>query len=525
MPTILELFKNQPYQSFGNKTAEEVYEVRNSKRIDITSTNAILNNTSFKLAKIARRNLSSRLKETRLEEEVTGVRIIRGLSEPILYGTQYPRLLKRTTNMLDSMKNDAVGGDEQSNGIIGNFLNKVEEKGKGLLTKLGVDLPDKLIPTKIKLNDDFKKGTVTDLPDTLEKIKKSGQGNFIGNFLKNGVSGTPNQIGNQLLGNAIQKGKDEIRKKLFGSRKEGGVNIASNKDGAPILYNEKAKYEDTVDKYNDTIIERNDLSAKQEAISNAIAAFNSVFIGSNAIQKNDKQKYTQRREIIDNNLFSQRLMSGSNSDVLNSLLPYDGETKNDIGGNKSSEDVDFVPLKFYSVARNKTVQFRATISGLSETISPSWGSNKMVGNPFNFYTYEGVERSVQFEFKVYSLNKDEHMAAWKKLDFLTSLAYPQNFSGVSLYTIPPIIKFTLGDMYKYKEAFIDSLSYSIDDNTPWEVGLNDSSVKNFKLPMITNVSVTVKFIENYTKLFKRETSEDGKTSVYVANNLYGYKEK
>ena len=94
MPTILELFKNTPYQSFGNKTAEQVFEVRNSKDIEITSTNAILNNTSFKLVKIARKNLSSRLKETRLEEEVTGVRIIRGLSEPVLYGTEYGRLLK-----------------------------------------------------------------------------------------------------------------------------------------------------------------------------------------------------------------------------------------------------------------------------------------------------------------------------------------------------------------------------------------------------------------------------------------------
>ena len=55
MPTILELFKNTPYQSFGNKTAEQVFEVRNSKDIEITSTNAILNNTSFKLPKLQER--------------------------------------------------------------------------------------------------------------------------------------------------------------------------------------------------------------------------------------------------------------------------------------------------------------------------------------------------------------------------------------------------------------------------------------------------------------------------------------
>ena len=52
----------------------------------------------------------------------------------------------------------------------------------------------------------------------LSSIKLSQLQNYLiansseNDFVKNGVSGTPNQIGNQLLGNAIQKGKDEINK-------------------------------------------------------------------------------------------------------------------------------------------------------------------------------------------------------------------------------------------------------------------------------------------------------------------------
>jgi hypothetical protein len=524
MPTILELFKNQPYQSFGNKTAEEVYEVRNSKSIDITSTNAILNNTSFKLAKVARRNLSSRLRETRLEEEVTGVRIIRGLSEPILYGTQYGRILKRSTNMLDSMKNDAVGGDEQSNGILGNFLNKIEERGKGLLSKLGVDLPDKLIPTKIKLNDDFKKGTVTDLPKTLSKIKKDGEGNFIGNFLKNGVSGTPNQIGNQLLGNAIQKGKDEIRKKLFGSRKESGINIASNNAGEATLYNEKARYSDTIDSTNDDILLRNDLSAKQQAISNAIA-FNSVFIGANSIQKIDKQRYTERDDIKKKPTLD-KIKFNTKSDFLNSKVPYlstDG-TPITLADGSVLDDYDFVTLKFFSLALQKAVNFRATLSGLSESVSPSWQSQKTIGNPFSFYTYDGIERSVQFEFKIYSLNQSEHKAAWERLNFLTSLTYPQGSNGV--YIIPPFLKVTIGDWYKNKECFIDSLSYSVDENVPWDI-----ETIGYKLPTIINASITLKFVEQMGTVFKVQTStskdaagKETSTSKLVMKRLYGFTE-
>ena len=46
-------------------------------------------------------------------------------------------------------------------------------------------------------------------------------------------------------------------------------------------------------------------------------------------------------------------------------------------------------------------------------------------------------------------------------------------------------------MYKSKEAFIDSLSYTIDDNSPWEIETKDG-----KLPLIVDVSIGFKFVES-----------------------------
>ena len=174
------------------------------------------------------------------------------------------------------------------------------------------------------------------------------------------------------------------------------------------------------------------------------------------------------------------------------------------------DDYDFIPLRFYSVYKKTGVSFKATISGLNETISPSWDSNKFLGNAYNFYTYNSVERSVSFNFKVYSLNQSEHISAWQKLNFLAGLAYSQNPSP-AVFNSPPFIKFTLGDMYKNKESFIESLSFEIDDTTPWDIGLGASPAgrdnqrvgaltktgitKNWKLPTIVNVNMNVKFIE------------------------------
>jgi hypothetical protein len=113
-----------------------------------------------------------------------------------------------------------------------------------------------------------------------------------------------------------------------------------------------------------------------------------------------------------------------------------------------------------------------------------------VGNPFSYHTYSGIERSISFNFKVFSLNLDEHKIAWDKLNFLTGLVYPQYYFDNSAVA-PPFIQFTLGDLYKNKYSFIDSLSYTFDDSTPWEI-----DERNFRLPMVIDVSVGLKFIES-----------------------------
>jgi hypothetical protein len=109
---------------------------------------------------------------------------------------------------------------------------------------------------------------------------------------------------------------------------------------------------------------------------------------------------------------------------------------------------------------------------------------------------------------------------------------PQEFKGASGAVVPPIIKFTLGDLYVAKPAIIDNLSFAINQDSPWEIGLNekiangtqmlpipniggytafvDSTLTsaNHKLPMIMDIEVSLKFLES------RQTIE--------SSNLYGY---
>lgn len=504
MPTIEELFKSKKLVS--GQTAEQQYDIRNTADLQRNPYNVLMT-PSFRIAEIGRRNLSLRTRERRLEEEVTGLRILATTTSPFIYGTDIIKFTTKTRGIVDDMKGGA--GGVVSAGILNTFLNKVEQKGKELLSKIGASLPEQLIPSRIVLNKDFiREGGEYNTMVTLNNIKSQSGGNLLGNLIKNNLQGRPNE--NQIIGSVLELGKKKLNNLLLGSPSQAAVNFAK---AGGVLYDSISTYGDVMigAQYlpNDLIDMRNDLSSKYVAyktpeinlplpISNYIAVPNVI--------KNKKSKFSSNVEKIPNSIEVKRGMF-TKLDYLNKMVAY--PSKDGLGNDlitdseKQLDGYDFVTLKFWSVAKLAAVNFRATISGLSETLSPSWDSNRFIGNPFNFYTYNSIERALTFNFKVYSLSASEHKAAWQRLNFLTSLVYPQSYTAVTF--APPFIKFTLGDMFRNKEAFIESLTYTIDDTTPWEIGMDETiDTTYWKLPKVISVDVTLKLVENkFTTYQKR----------------------
>ena len=574
MPKLIDLFKSKQLPSQGGKTAEEAYDIQNSKDIRISTSDPLVNNTGFAGARLLRKTLGVRGSETLLEQEVVGTRIIRGLSLPVIYGSDLPRLTLRTTPLLDVMKAGA-NGTEGDGGLIGGAIAGARDF---VNDKLGI--PSNIIPTKVVGDDRIsKKGETQNRMIDLADIRKSGEGSLLGKFLKDGGGGNLKTIGKQAIGGAINLAKDKIRGKLFGERSKTGFNTAgSNKDGSNITVNYgsldnlidatiktdsntgttdvgglmysktfnltfrdddepgKLNFIDSTEEgglasktpevvkrrlkvpaimnlpagefdlplYSDlyNTIKRNDINDAVntdgtlrdtekvgfKTISEAIdeGEENSAIFGENGVDKfPDKIELTIERSRISAapDRIGKTIISKQEIDTKS-----DGVNQLKVG--EEDDKLDFAPLKFKSIPTGKTTQFRATINGLSETLSPSWDSGKFIGSPFNYYTYSGIERSVGFNFKIFSLNVDEHKIAWDKLNFLTSLVYPQSYFSNSSVA-PPFIQFTLGDLYKNKNSFIESLSYTFDDSTPWDI-----DAKNYRLPMIIDVAVGLKFIES-----------------------------
>lgn len=240
----------------------------------------------------------------------------------------------------------------------------------------------------------------------------------------------------------------------------------------------------------------------------ASAQLNKIGVGNGGIPtKEDKNKFTLPKK----NQESKNGTSSNNGDYINKQGPG---VKKDASGN-NIQSYDFIPLVIASLTNaENSVMFRGTITGLTETFSPSWDSQRFIGSPFNYYIYQNVERNVTFNFRVWSQNPEEHIAAWDKLGVLAKMVYPQGYPANGAVT-PPLVSLTLGDLYKTKESFIESLSYTIDDNSPWEIG---TDVSGYKAPKVIDVAITFKFLQSKNSTttmygFSGGASDGGKSGV------------
>jgi hypothetical protein len=333
MPTLLELFRTQNIQA--GVTAEVVYDVRDSKRIPVTSINPLIQQTGVRALNFTRNRFSERLSETLLEQELTGVRVLRAASEPVLYGTEIVRISTRTTNILDDMK--ASTGGTGSDGLIGGLINRAEKVGTKVLSKLGIELPQLLIPTRIALNDKFKKGLEPNTMVTLAEIKKDGAGSLVGRFLAQNINGTPSQIGRNLVGSAITGAKNSVRKLLFGTRKEGGQNLAEKNDAIFQLFDSETPYTKYLDADNSEILGRKDLSSVLETMITA-AERTSLLLGpgNTPSPRQNRQTYTQATQ------WNSELESDRN-DLSTELVTRQFRIDNDTFGGSEYEDRSNLP--------------------------------------------------------------------------------------------------------------------------------------------------------------------------------------
>ena len=171
------------------------------------------------------------------------------------------------------------------------------------------------------------------------------------------------------------------------------------------------------------------------------------------------------------------------------LIPYgeDGERAT----NTSYKDLDFCPFKFYDVNGDNSIVFRAILSGITDTFTPEYSSERYVGRPDSVYVYQGTTREINFTFDVYPKSDEELIRLWEKMNYLAGLTYPDyaSVNGGGFGMVAPFCELTIGQMYADTPGYISGLTYTVMDEGTWEIGFA-------KLPKYIQATCTFVYVGN-----------------------------
>ena len=181
---------------------------------------------------------SDTLPQNLLEFETQGIRPKFTIRQPLLYGTQTLRITRRSTGILDDMKENRTNLEGGEGGLLTSTINKAKETLNDLGSKIGI--PTLQIPTRVSNDSDFKGTDTSKIPEALAKIREDAAGSLVGKFLKQNAQGTPKQVGRQAIGGAIGIAKDKLRGAVFGVGGEPNLSPSAQDtiNNKPTLYGE-----------------------------------------------------------------------------------------------------------------------------------------------------------------------------------------------------------------------------------------------------------------------------------------------
>jgi len=160
---------------------------------------------------------------------------------------------------------------------------------------------------------------------------------------------------------------------------------------------------------------------------------------------------------------------------------------------------DLIKFRFQTLDNKSglptTTTFRAFLTGYNDSHTAQWDSKRYTGRGENFYTYQGHDRTVSFNFKVAAQTKYEMAPLYRKLNFLLSSLYPDYTKGTG-FMRGNITTLTIGDLFYNTPGILTSLNLTVDDNYPWEIAMDEPELGESKdmqeVPQIIDVAVEFK---------------------------------
>lgn len=200
-------------------------------------------------------------------------------------------------------------------------------------------------------------------------------------------------------------------------------------------------------------------------------------------------------------------------DKINHIGPIIGNDKI-VDAKKSGELNDLIKLRFTVVTPDQEIMlpFRAYLDSFTDDYSSEWETFKYLGRAENFHTYRGFDRNITFSFKIAAQTRYEMRPLYQKMVYLASSLAPTysqtsedgKSGGLMRGTF---VKLTVGSYVYEVPGFIQNLTYSWEQDFPWEIAQNEETNNSDgpnpdfdqqELPMVMNCNVTFKPIHKFT---------------------------
>ena len=220
---------------------------------------------------------------------------------------------------------------------------------------------------------------------------------------------------------------------------------------------------------------REDLLSKQDAgLKKNILSKSPIYLnGSNRIENRYKLGDPGRR---DKNIVN--YVSGSLAD--GKYLPLDEITSYNLYKSKEADKInDLVNFRIGIIDNNLPdekvyIHFRAFLDSMDDNYSAEWNDFKYMGRGENFYRYNGFSRTINLSWTVAAQSKQELIPMYQKLNFLaSSLAPDYSANG---YMRGNLATLTVGGYLHEQPGIIKSINYSVPQESPWEIGIDNIGV-------------------------------------------------
>jgi len=168
--------------------------------------------------------------------------------------------------------------------------------------------------------------------------------------------------------------------------------------------------------------------------------------------------------------------SENSYDKINALSLYSSTKPDDTNGN------DLVKFRIGVIdnddpSKKTYIHFRAFLNQISDGYTSEWSDTRYIGRGEKFYTYTGFDRKVSLSWTVAAQSKAELIPMYKKLNFLASICAP-DYSAAG-YMRGNLVTLTVGGYFYEQPGIITGFSYDMnDDNSTWEIGINDAGVSD-----------------------------------------------